>query len=92
MIVVFTLDQPLEGSEWPNQSLFQFLFVYLFCFTFLAMPYGMWPPAFRQWGDEEEPAEETKGKALEVGGGQRESLHIFDLYKEPYANFFFFLG
>lgn len=89
MIAVFTLDQPLEGSEWPNQSLCQFLFVYLFCFTFLAMPHGMWPPAFRQWGDEEEPAEETKGKALEVGRGQRESPHICDLYKELYANFLF---
>ena len=44
------------------------------------MPYGMWPPAFRWWGDEEEPAEETKGKALEVGGGQIESLYICDLY------------
>lgn len=54
------------------------------------MPYGMWPPAFRWWGDEEEPAEETKGKALEVGGGQRESPNICDLYKELYANFFFF--
>lgn len=56
------------------------------------MPYGMWPPAFRWWGDEEEPAEETKGKALEVGGGQRESPNICDLYKELYANFFFFSG
>lgn len=53
------------------------------------MPYGMWPPAFRWWGDEEEPAEETKGKALEVGGGQRESPNICDLYKELYVNFFF---
>lgn len=32
-----------------------------------------------------------KGKALEVGG-QRESPHICDLYKELYANFFFSSG
>ena len=49
------------------------------------MPYGMWPPAFRWWGDEEEPAEETKGKALEVGGMEDwETKKGYILYKPTY--------
>lgn len=40
------------------------------------MPYGMWPPAFRWWGDEEEPAEETKGKSLRGGRTEREPPHM----------------